>query len=174
MMARPRWFRWTVRILLGGVALLGTALAVLIVINPGAAIILFAMRVFPLFGNTSPPPMFEADVAGMWMKWDEAGRKITAHLQEQFPAGTTEAALKSALARQGFKPLPPPPADCVPPGVQMPIGKTYTPCPTRDPSKALVYRWGGGVCTSTVSVRWETGGGETVTQVTGGYNAACL
>ncbi|MGA9300526.1 MAG: hypothetical protein WA832_07225 [Bradyrhizobium sp.] len=174
MMTRSRWFRWAVRIVLGGVALLGGGLAVLFIINPGATIILFTMLVFPLFGNTKPPSLFEADIAGMWTKWYEAGRKITAHLQQQFPAGTTEATLKSALTRQGFKPLPPPPADCVPSGVQIPIGKIYTSCPTRDPSKTLVYEWSGGVCTSTVSVRWETDVGETITQVNGNYYAACL
>lgn len=162
------------RILLACLALPVLALIVLFIINPGGAIILVGMLVFPLVGNTHPPPMFDADIAGMWLKWDEASQKINGHLRKQFPAGTTEAALKSALANQGFRPLPPPPADCVPGGQQMPIGKTYTVCPTRDPSKTLVYKWSGGVCTSTISVRWETNHDKVVTNLDGGYFAGCL
>jgi hypothetical protein len=123
-MMKSRWFRWVTRIILGFVALLVVGLAGLFVANPGATLIIVRMLVYPLFGNISPPPMFAADVAGMWPKWDEAGRKITAHLQEQFPAGTSEAALKSALTKQGFKPLSPLSANCVPPGQQMPVGVT--------------------------------------------------
>jgi hypothetical protein len=168
---RSHWARWTVGVILGCLAL---PVLAFIVLRPEAAIIMVAVLVYPLFGTTHPPPMFEADLAGMWNKWDEASRKITARLQEQFPAGMTEAVLKSTLIKQGFKPLPPPPADCVPAGQQMPVGKTYRPCPTSDPSKTLTYRWGGGVCTSTISVRWETNSDKAITKVTGGYNAACL
>lgn len=168
---KPRWVRRIVGVILGCLAL---PLLAFIVLRPEAAIIIVAVLVYPLFGTTQPPQMFKADLAGMWNKWDEAGRKITTRLQEQFPAGTTEAALKSTLVKQGFKPLPPPAADCVPAGQQVPVGKTYTRCPTSDPSKTLTYRWGSAVCTSTVSVRWKTDGGDEVTEVNGRYNAACL
>ena len=173
-MPKSRWARWTLRIFLALLAVPALALIALFIKNPEGAAIIVAILVSPLFTNSKPPPMFDADIAGMWTKWDEAGRKITAHLQQQFPTGTTEAALKSALANQGFKPLPPPRADCVPAGRQMPVGITYTPCPTRDPSKTLVYKWGGGVCTSTISVHWDANDDKVVTKLDGGYYAACL
>jgi hypothetical protein len=111
---------------------------------------------------------------GRWNKWDEASRKLSDHVQEQFPAGTPEAELKSRLEKQGFKPLASPRRDCVPAGQAMPAGQTYTPCPTSDPSKILVYRWGGVVCTETVAVRWTTDSVNAVTQVSARYDAACL
>ena len=173
-MPKSRRARWTLRILLACLALPFLALIVLFIKNPGGAIILIGMLVFPLFGNTHPPAMFDADIASMWLKWDEGSRKITAHLQQKFPAGTTEATLKSALARQGFKPMPPPRADCVPAGQHMPIGKTYTTCSTRDPSKTLIYKWSGGVCTSTISVRWDTNDDKVITKLDSSYYAGCL
>ncbi len=171
---RSRWLRWMIWITLGCFAIPTLLLVVAFIRNPQTAALFVTMLVYPLFGNTSPPSMFAADIAGMWFKWDEAGRKITTHLQEQFPAGTSEAALKSALAKQGFKPLPPPPANCVPAGQQVPVGKVQTRCPTGDPGPTLVYQWGGFGCTSTVSVRWESDSRQNITQVNGGYYGACL
>jgi hypothetical protein len=165
---RSRWLLWTVRIILGVVALLGAGIAVLFAINPGAAMLLLAVLIHPLVGNTSPPAMLKDDIAGMWGKWDEGSRRLTSHLQAQFPAGTLESALKSILSKQGFEPLPPPPG-CVPAGQQVPLG-----CPTSDTSKELVYQWGNAICAMTITVRWTADGGNAITQVKGGYYAACL
>jgi hypothetical protein len=171
---KSRWFRWTIRILLGCIALVGVAFAALFIKDPIAARLLLAMLVYPLFGNTSPPAMLKADVTGMWLKWDEASRKLTSHLQREFPIGTAETKLKSALLKQGFKPLPPPPSDCVPAGRELPPGRVYTSCPTRDLSMELVYRWGSPICTDSITVRWATDPADAITEISAGYYAACL
>jgi len=172
-MARPRLSPWLKRIVVGCVAIVGAGL-VSSFVSDSKVRFLLASVVISLLENDKPPPMFEADLKGRWNKWDEASRKLSDHVQEQFPAGTPEAELKSRLEKQGFKPLASPRRDCVPAGQAMPAGQTYTPCPTSDPSKILVYRWGGVVCTETVAVRWTTDSVNAVTQVSARYDAACL
>jgi hypothetical protein len=171
---KSRWFRWTVRIFLGLVALLGAGLATLFISNPTGTPLLLGILIQSLVGNTKPPEMYKAEIAGTWTKWDEANRHLTARVQQQFPPGTPENTLKSLLLKQGFKPLLPPPADCVKAGEQAPLGRVYVPCPTRDLSKELDYRWSSGICTETIGIIWETDGGNAITRVSAGYHGACL
>jgi hypothetical protein len=169
---RSRWLRWIKRIILGCVALLGLGLTALFIKSPSATTLLLAMLVYSPFENDKPPPMFKDDLAGMWGKWDEASQRLTSRLQQQFPAGTAETSLKSALLKQGFEPLPPPRSDCVTAGQEAPVGRVFTRC--RDQSKSLDYHWGGVVCTETITVRWTTDGADVIAELSGSYYAGCL
>jgi hypothetical protein len=171
---RPRWLKWTLRVFAVCIALLATAIAAIFIINPAGAPLLLSMLIYPLFMNTSPPAVFKDDVAGMWLKWEESGKRLTAHLHQQFPPGTAATMLKATLLKQGFSPEPPPAADCVPAGRIMPVGQIYRTCPNYDTSKTLTYRWGSPICTETITVRWATDDGDTITDVSAGHYAACL
>jgi hypothetical protein len=170
---KSRWLRWTKRIALGCVALLGLGLAALFIKAPTETIFLLEALVYSLFANDKPPPLFKDDLAGMWNKWDEASQRLTSRLQQQFPAGTAEPLLKSALLKQGFELSPPPRSDCLPAGQEVPVGRVFTRCPTHDPSETLNYYW-GVVCTETITVRWTTDGVNAIAEVSGRYYAACL
>jgi hypothetical protein len=171
---KSRWLRWTKRIALGCVALLGLGLAALFIKAPTETIFLLEALVYSLFANDKPPPLFKDDLAGMWNKWDEASQRLTSRLQQQFPAGTAETLLKSALLKQGFESLTPPRSDCVPAGQELPVGRVITRCPTHDPSKTLTYHWGGVVCTEIIAVQWTTDDADAIAKVSGTYYAGCL
>jgi len=109
------------------------------------------------------------DLRDEWAGWQ--GNSTL--LQQKFPAGTSEAALKSTLRRQGFKPLPPPPADCLRRGETQQIGRVYIPC--YDPTNQLEYSWNAGfVCGETLRVAWTTDGAGGIADVRGSYDAGCL
>ena len=106
----------------------------------------------------------------------ETSRQLTARLQQQFPLGTTEDALKAALFAQGFEPLPPPPLHCVQPvqqGRPVDVGQTVAVCPPQDERKSLQYQWGNGTCAATITVRWSADDHQTVTLLDGYYHSTC-
>jgi hypothetical protein len=174
-MMRRRWLRWMIRIGLGIVATLGVAVVALFIYNPSGTVLLTAIFLQPLLANTRPPPIAEDQLAGAnWQNQGEASRKLNGLLQRRFPAGTSEVTLRSTLLNQGFKPPPPPRADCVPPGQPTPVGRVFTRCPTGDQSKILQYEWGSGVCGQTITVRWSTGNDLKITSLDAGYYMACL
>src|SRR3974390_2307982 len=95
----------------------GCLLAVLI-LGPWLALLLWT-----LFHNTKPPQIAEGIIPTSGRRdYAAIGAGLNSALQRTFPVGTSEAVLVSTLQRQGFKPLPPPPADCLPPGQRPPIG----------------------------------------------------
>jgi hypothetical protein len=151
------------------------AIAALFIRDPSAAVLLTAILIQPLIAHTHPPPIAEDQLAdASWRNQAEATRKLTALMQRKFPTGSSEGALKSTLQNQGFKPLPPPPVDCLPPGQPPPVGRVFTPCPTYDRRKTLEYGWGSGVCGQTITVRWSTDDRDNVTRVDASYYMACL
>lgn len=166
-----RWFRWVTHISLGLLGILVVLVAALFILNPLGAV----MLLHSLIGNKHPPPIAEDQLAGAsWQNEAEPGAKLTTLLQRKFPIGTNEDTLRATLSSQGFKPLPPPPADCLPAGQPAPIGRVVTTCPTDDQSKILEYRWGGGVCAETITVRWWTDDRHAITDLDAAYHAACL
>src|SRR5688500_11203499 len=174
-MIMRRWFRWVTRISLGLLAILIVLIVALFILNPSGTILGAAMLHHSLFGNTHPPPIAEDQLAGAsWPSQTEASAKLTTLLQRRFPIGTNEDTARSILLSQGFKPLPPPPADCLPVGQPAPIGRAIAHCPTHDQSKILEYRWGGGVCAETSSGRWWTDDRHAITELDAAYYAACL
>lgn len=170
-------FRWAMRIILGLAAVLGTGIAVILVLNPNY-IIFIGIILQNIFGNTRPPPIAKDQLVGMdWRTGKEASERLTAFLHQKFPPGSSVSELRSTLLNQGFK-QPPPPSprpDCLPPGQAAPIGKTVTPCPTDyDRSKVLEYSWGDGVCVQHITVKWSAGDNETIKGVDAIYYSYCL
>lgn len=168
-------FRWAIRISLGIIAVLGVAIATIFILNPTGALLGIAVILQSIFGNTRPPPIAKDQLVGMdWRTGKEASDRLTALLQQEFPAGSSESKLRSTLLSQGFKPPAPPPPDCLPPGQDGPLGKVVSHCPTYDRSRVLVYWWGNVACSQTIRVQWSAGGNETIKEVRAIYFMGCL
>jgi hypothetical protein len=167
--------RWSIRI---GLALLGVvvlAIAGLLLWRPEGTLLILAILFQPLLGNMHPPPIAAGQFAdATFQNQSETNGKLNALFQQKFPAGTSEAALKAALLDQGFKPLPPPRADCLPEGQPAPLRQVYTRCPTGDRSRVLEYNWSRGICSATITAAWAADGGQTVGDVRVGYRMDCL
>jgi hypothetical protein len=98
---------------------------------------------------------------------------LTELFRRKFPTGTSGDTLRSTLLDHGFKPLPTPPADCLPPGQSGPIGRIFIPCPTEDQSKILRYGWAKGICGESITVRWSTDDRHEIARVDASYNMVC-
>jgi len=174
-MVRSRWFRWTIRISLGFLAILGVVNVALVVRDPSSASLIMAALIQPLVANTHPPPILGDQLAGAnWRTEAEAGRKLTAFLQGKFPAGTSEGTLKSTLLNQRFKGPPVPPADCLPPGHAAPKDRASNSCPTDNPNKSLTYNWSNFPCDQRITIRWATDDSHNITLIKGIYSQWCL
>ena len=171
---KARWLRRTIRISLVFVAVIVVAVAALSILHPEMLWIL-AIPINQLFVNATPPPIAENTLAGAnWGNRVEVNQKLAAVIQRNFPPGTSEDSLILVLAGQGFKPLPPPSADCIPPGQPQPVGRVFTTCPTNDRSKVLEYNWRNFPCSSTITVSWTTDDRQKITHLDSGYYMACL
>jgi len=158
-------------------ALVIGAVAVLLYLKP--QMLLTAAIIVTMLFNPGPPPIAEGQItSNEWMHWEEGGRRLTAVLERRFPNGTPESSLKSVLLKQGFHSIPPPPADCLPPGQVAPVGVIYLTCLTADQKekleRTLKYTWGNGVCSEFVQVMWSADDGGEITHVQGSYYGACL
>lgn len=142
-----------------------------VLITPEVLLFL-AVLITPLLANTNPPPIVRNELVDAPRGADS--QDVSALFQRKLPAEMSEDALKSALAKQGFKPLPAPAADCIPPGQPSPIGKTFTRCPTEDRSKVLKYRWSRGICGYSITVHWAVDDRMTVTRLDAQYGKGCL
>jgi hypothetical protein len=130
--------------------------------------------VYSLFFNHRPPQIAQGVVfTNDPRSYEDVSARLSTVLQQTFPVGTGEAALKSTLLRQGFRPLPPPPPNCLKPGESPRVGAVYVDC--YDPTHELRYDWGdGAVCGNTISVVWTTDGNGGLKDVRGFYHSACL
>jgi hypothetical protein len=158
-------------------ALFAATLSGLLVFVPTARLVL-AIIIAEIF-NPGPPPIAEGVITKEdWPHFAAASKKLTEVLQSKFPAGSREDVLKSILASQGFRPADPVPSNCVPPGQQVPIGVVYHQCLTPEQQerrkRTLIYKWGGGVCTESISVVWSSDQHGALTHVEGGYYGVCL
>jgi hypothetical protein len=158
-------------------ALILGALAVLFFIKPETFLV--AAIIVTMLFNPGPPPIAEGQITSSdWLHWDEGGRKLTAVLERRFPNGTPESDLNAVLLKQGFHSIPPPPADCLPPGRSAPVGVVYRTCLTADEKekleRTLEYRWGDGVCAEYVQIWWSVDDRREITHVQGSYYGACL
>jgi hypothetical protein len=120
--------------------------------------------------DVDPPPLVQGHItAENWREWQDE-RRIRTILQERFPPGTHEDALKSVLIEQGFK--QPKPHCARPEPTSPPI--TVGPC--ADPSKVLAFEWGRGrpICNNRLLVWWKTDGGSAIAEVRGSYKNVCL
>ena len=127
-----------------------------------------------LFADQAPPPIARGITLRQWFV--DAGRtdaELTAALEHNFGLGANEEVLRSTLLAQGFKPLPPPPADCLPADQKPPLRKVYVPCYST--KNILRYEWNGNlVCLDAIAVTWRTNDKREITEVKGSYSSACL
>ena len=173
--AKRRWLRWPFRVGLGLLGVIVLAIAGLLLWKPEATLLILALLLQPLLENTHPPAIAADQLIGAtFQNQDETSRKLNLLFQQKFPQGTSEAELKETLSAQGFKPIPPPRPDCLPPGQSAPVGRTFSTCPTGDLSRELEYEWGNGVCRETITVSWSVDGGQTIGDVKVGYRMGCL
>jgi hypothetical protein len=173
-----RWLRLTLYVVLWIPIVLVVGFAILFAVSREAAVaVLFvaALLIHPLIANTRPPPIAAGLIATEnWHHPGEISRKLTAVLEQAFPAGSGEAALKSALQRQGFKPVadsktPMCAVGATPAGVEV-----FQPCAVADPSRVLLYKWSTFPCGSTITIRWTTRDNGAVARIDGQYDARCL
>jgi hypothetical protein len=162
---------------LATLALVAAALAGLFVFSPTARLVM-VIAIAAIF-NPGPPPIAQGVITREdWPHFAAAGKKLTEALQSNFPVGSGEDVLKSTLAGQGFRPVDPVPSNCVPPGQQVPIGVVHYRCPTPEQEekrkRTLVYKWGGGVCSESITVMWSSDERGALAHVEGGYYGACL
>jgi hypothetical protein len=94
------------RIGLGILAVFAASCAILYILNPEGAVLVAAVFLQPLLGNTQPPAIADGHI-----KTDD---ELTDVLRQKFPVGTNEAVLRATLHHQGFKSLAPPPVKCWP------------------------------------------------------------
>ena len=159
--------------------LLLTGLA-LFLLTPAATRLLVDDLLHPAIANTTPPAIFADQLpAEPVADKAETSRQLTARLQHKFPVGTTEATLKQTLQAQGFKPVDPPPQDCVQPVQNGEPLRSDRPrplaiCPPQDQSKSLTYQWSNGRCGATIWVRWSTDASGVITLLDGYFSSACL
>src|SRR5258708_4013596 len=72
-----------------------------------------------LLNDSRPPPIAQGAITKEdWPHFEAASRKLTEVLQSKFPVRSREDILKSILLDQGFRPIEPPPSNCIPPGQQ--------------------------------------------------------
>lgn len=124
--------------------------------------------------NWEPPGFLRGQLTEADFRDRTAGsNKVTTAIRERFPVGTSATSLQNYLRRQGFRPMPPPPADCVPRGHSVPIGVIFVEC--YDATNTRIYSWSVGLfCGDQVSVRWRTDTSGNITHIEGGYWGACL
>jgi hypothetical protein len=163
--------------LLAILALVAATLSGLFVFSPAARLVMGILIAGLLYN--SPPPIAQGVITKEdWPHFEAASRKLTKVLQSKFPVGSREDILKSILLGQGFRPIEPPPSNCIRPGQQVPLRVVFQWCLTPEQEekrkRTLEYKWGGGVCTESVSVIWSSDELGALTHVQGGYHGACL
>ena len=159
-------------------ALVAAPLSGLFVFSPTARLVM-GILIAGLLNDPRPPPIAQGAITKEdWPHFEAASRKLTEVLQSKFPVGSREDILKSILLDQGFRPIVPPPSNCIPPGQQVPVGVVFHQCLTPEQEekrkRTLVYKWGGGVCIDSISVIWSSDELGALTYVEGGYYGACL
>ncbi len=159
-------------------ALVAATLSGLFVFSPTARLVM-GILIAGLLNDSRPPPIAQGAITKEdWPHFEAASRKLTEILQSKFPVGSREDILKSILLDQGFRPIEPPPSNCIPPGQQVPVGVVFYQClnPEQEEKRkrTLAYKWGGGVCIESISVVWSSDELGALTHVEGGYYGACL
>jgi hypothetical protein len=168
-----RLFRWVIRLSLGLLAVLIVAFGALFIFDRVAAVLLIAILIYPLVGNTQPPPIAEDQLAAPNLR--DASRNLSTLLQRKFPPGSSEGTLISTLSKQGFRPTQGPDGS---EGWSWCMADPNDPtaqCGAYDPSKIYKYSWSEGiVCGSNIMVWWTTDDHGNLLKVMGEYRTACL
>src|ERR1700704_6466562 len=123
----------------------------------------------------SPPPILIEAFGGFCLGFvgggPETDRRLTEFLLDRFPAGSSEAMLRSTLLDQGFQNFLP--LDYC----QSPVDRGHQViqsalCATVDPARALIFRW-AVMCRHDVQVEWSAMEGRLVS-VKGTYQSCPL
>ena len=159
-------------------ALVAATLSGFFVFSPTARLVM-GILIAGLLNDSRPPPIAQGVITKEdWPHFEAASRKMTEVLQSKFPVGSRVDILKSILLDQGFRPIKPPPSNCIAPAQQVPVGVVFRRCLTPEQEekrkRTLVYEWGGGVCIESISVIWSSDELGALTHVEGGYYGACL
>ena len=168
-----RYALWPLAIL----AILTAALSGLLFVSPSASLVtgIFIAGL----SDPGPPPIAQGVITEEdWPHFEAASIKLTKVLQTKFPTGSKAEVLKSTLTDQHFRPVDPPPSDCIPPDQAAPAGVVSYQCLTAkqedERKRTLVYKWGGGFCVSTISVVWSSDETNALTHIQGDYHGRCL
>ena len=125
--------------------------------------------------NHYPPPIAASGVISSgnnWMVSEPASSKFTAILRRNFPPGSEERDMKTALTSQGFKPEEI--ADCGSGNGAVVAQAAKPQCRTRESTQTLRYEWGGAPCDMRLTVRWGADRRGHLTAIEGSYGAECL
>jgi len=166
---------WASIIFVLGTVIFVLGIATVWQLYPESTYLMFATVRGAITANHHPPKIVEGQFSDGEARRnpEHAGRKLTALLEQKFPTGTSDSVLKSELLGQGFKFLPPPPPNCLPPGQSAPVGVVFTRC--FDPTNKLKYEWGDGfVCSNSLLVTWSTNGRGEITRIEAHYRETCL
>lgn len=168
-----RFALWFLTIL----AIVAVTFSGLLVFSPSTRLVMGIM--LSGLNDPGPPPIAQGVITQEdWPNFEAASAKLTRVLQSKFPIGSKDDVLRSTLMEQQFRPMEPPPPDCIPPDQQAPAGVVFYLCLTPEQEekrkRTLVYKWGGGVCVSTISVVWSSDETNALTHVEGSYYGTCL
>jgi hypothetical protein len=128
-----------------------------------------------IMANSHPPPIAASGVISSgsdWMMSEPASTKFTAILRRNFPPGSEERDMETALISQGFKPEKI--TDCGPGNGAVVTQIATRQCRTRDSTQSLRYDWGGAPCDMRLTVRWVADRRGRLTAIDGYYGAECL
>jgi len=121
--------------------------------------------------NDRPPPIARGVITKAdWLKWDEAGGRLTVALNKRFPIGSSESDLRAELVHERFILL-------CPDGYYVhkySNGNEETCMDTGDARRNFVYRWGGLPCDESVQVKWLADNRGRITHIEGGYGGGCI
>jgi hypothetical protein len=126
------------------------------------------------------PSLLDGIECDDWRDCSIASHKLTNILRAEFPLGTSEAALESALRAQGFEHLPTSITHCTRPGGHTPYGAKAIACPAWDanwdPKHYLKYQSGGPglFCSHGADVLWSSDKKGRLTHLEAYYVVACL
>jgi hypothetical protein len=147
-------------------AALGVRVALLL--SPLIAIGAYALKLSLVY-NWSPPRVLERSLASPLSDRDQA---MTEELNSQFPIGTDEAILTSALLKQGFQNVAQPRPSCRLPDTR---GMSYGPCPKGAREMKYDFEHFSFVCgTSHISVNWSVGLDGKITRLEATQQRYCL
>ena len=147
----------------------GTGLVAVIGIGVGWASLLFLIS--PMFHSSEPG--FAQGLIPYGSGLDlEVDRRLTAALEQKFPAGTKEIQLKTILYLQGFRSVLPLLAICEPREL-LPFSERSALCDDWL-NNTLKYSWDTDIgCRPAITVKWTTNRQAEVTTVNGYYQGGC-
>jgi hypothetical protein len=160
------------RITLRVFAIIIIFIAVLCMIFPQPARLLFTIALGALSANRYPPQIVEGQFSNdEWRDDTKATERFTAFLKQKFPEGTDVSLLRSGLLGAGFKQERAEPR-CQPPVQVEPLGWVSWTCSYSE--NVLRYTWSNGIaCGSGLVAYWSADDGNKIARIKGAYYHGC-